>query len=885
MRLEHWVYTIPLKLRSLFRRRQADQELDDELRDHVELKTAEYVSKGMKPEEARWRALLEMGGIEKRKEECREARRVSWIQDLLQDSHFGLRMLRKNCGFTFVAVVSLALGIGANALVFSVANALLLRPLAVENPNQLVFVENQKFPAQSFPNYIDLRDRNQTFSGLVGYRISPMELETENGPRRIWGYLATGNYFEVLGVKPVLGRFFHPSDDLHPGASPYVVLSYNSWRSEFGGDSEIVGKAIRINRLPYTVLGVAPPDFQGTERWYRPEVWIPMMMEPQIEVGNPWLGNRNTWNVWVIGRLKPNVSPAQAEANLNTIGAELARQYPLVDAGLEFKLAKPGLVGDLIGSPAKAFTLGVLGLAALVLLAACTNLASLLTARTTDRQRELAVRLAIGAGRGRIVRQVLTETLILSAIGGLAGYGLAVLLARALSHWRAPMDFPVQFNVNPDWRVVMYASIVSVIAGGLFGCVPAWRASKTDANSMLKGAATNVGLGRLALRDGLVVLQVALCFVLVSACLLSLQGLQRALRMNLGFEPQDVSVVAFDLGLAGYSNEQGRAFQQRALAAVQNLPGVSSAAYSNSLPLSLDQSSTVVFPGDKPSLGVSDGVSAIYYQISPRFFKTLGTVLLSGRDFSWRDDENSPRVGIVNRAFGQQVFHTLNPVGMRFRQGLQGSLVEIVGVVEDGRYQSLTESPQPVVFWPILQESNSTTTLEVKSRLPSSETVDEMRAAISQLDSQLPIYSAGNLDQMLGIAFFPTRAAAVVLSAFGLLAIMLAATGIHGLVAYGLSRRAHEIAIRVALGARSAHVLRTVLGRIVVLLAAGSALGFVLALAAGQVLASIVYGASSRDLRVLASVLVGTFLIGAVACWAPAHRATRVDPMVALRYE
>jgi len=885
MRPEHWLFTIPLRLRSLFRRNDADQELDEELQDHVERKSEEYVARGLAPTEARRQAMLEMGGIEKRKEECRDVRRVNWIQDLTQDSRFGLRMLRKNPGFTSVAVLSLALGIGVNALAFSVVNALLLRPLPVAHPSELAFVQGNKYPAQSFPNYIDLRDRNEAFSGLIGYRISPMDLETANGARRIWGYLATGNYFDVLGVKPVIGSFFHQSDDMQQGASPYVVLSYNAWRSEFDGDSRIVGKEIRINRLSYTVLGVAPPDFHGTERWYWPEVWIPMMMEPQIEVGSSWLNNRNTWNVWVIGRLKPNASRAQAEANLNTVGAQLARQYPLVDAGLQFRLVEPGLVGDVIGGPAKAFTLGLFGLAGLVLIVACTNLASLLTARTTDRQRELAVRLAIGAGRGRIVRQVLTETLMLSAIGGLAGYGLSVLLARALSHWRAPMDFPVQFNVNPDWRVFLFALVASVIAGGLFGCLPAWRASKTDANSMLKGPTTTAGLRRLALRDGVVVLQVALCFVLVSGCLLSLQGLRRALQMNLGFEPQHVSVVAFDLGLAGYSDQQGRAFQERALRAINNLPGVNSASYSNSLPLSLDQSTTMAFPSDKPDLRVSDYVGAIYYQISPNFFQTLGTKVLMGRDFTWRDDVNSPRVAIVNRAFGQQVLHTSNPVGRRFWNGFHGTLVEIVGVVENGKYQSLTESPEPVVFWPTLQAYNSTTTLEVKSVLPSSEMVNDMRRTISQLDPQLPVYGAGNLDQMLGLAFFPIRAAAIALSAFGLLAIMLAATGIHGLVAYAVSRRIHEIGIRVALGARPTQVLRTVLGRTALLLAIGSALGLVLALAAGQVLASIVYGASSRDPAVLASALVGTAVIGAMASWMPARRAMRVDPMVALRYE
>src|ERR1700746_2164466 len=355
---------------------------------------------------------------------------------LLQDIRYAVRMLLKTPGFTVVAVLTLALGIGANTAVFSVVNALVLRPLPVEKPNELVFLENARYgPGQSFPNYQDLRDGNHTIAGLVGYRLAPMEIATDSGPQRIWGYLATGNYFHVLGVHAILGRFFNQSEDLHPGGSHYAVLSYGTWRSRFGADRAIVGKTIRLNRLPYTVLGVAPPDFHGTELFYWPEVWVPMMMEPRIE-SYTWLDDRNTWNTWVVGRLKPRVSSAQAEADLNAVAAEMARQFPDVNDDLHFKLTKPGLIGDMVGTPAKAFALGVLVLAALVLLAACTNLASMFTARATDRLRELAVRLAIGAGRGRVVRQVLTETLLLSLAGGGAGYLLAAFLSQALSRWR-----------------------------------------------------------------------------------------------------------------------------------------------------------------------------------------------------------------------------------------------------------------------------------------------------------------------------------------------------------------------------------------------------------------------------------------------------------------
>jgi predicted permease len=804
---------------------------------------------------------------------------------LLQDLRFAVRMLAKNPSFTLIAVLTLALGIGANTVVFSVLNALVLRPLAVERPNELAFLESQNGPSQSFPNYKDLRDRNRTFAGLIGYRIAPVELETHDRADRIWGYLATGNYFDVLGVRPALGRFFQQSDDLHPGESAYAVLSYNSWQTRFGGDPAIIGKTIRINRRPFTVLGVAPSDFHGTELFYWPDVWVPMMMEPQIEVGNAWLDNRMTWNTWVVGRLKPGVTPAQAEADLNTIAAELIRQYPSENDRLHFRLSKPGLIGDLVGAPARAFTFGVLLLATLVLLAACTNLASMLTARATDRQREFAIRLAIGADRGRVLRQLLTETLMLALAGGGAGLLLAMFLTAAMSHWRAPMDFPFQYDVNPDWRVFLFVFAGSLVAGGLFGSAPAWRASKSEPNLVLRGASTTWGRGRLAFRDVLVVVQVALCFVLVSASLLSLRGLQQALKMNLGFAPQHVSVAAFELGLAGYSEDRGRAFQQQALQVIQHLPGVQSAAYSNSLPLSIDQSHTGVFPDGKGDPRPSDRIPVAYYQVSPDFFATLGTKLQGGREFTWHDDKNAPQVAIVNAAFAKRVLHPGNPVGQRFRGGRTWPFTEVIGVVEDGKYETLTESQQPVVFWSILQSYNSTTTLEVRSSIPSTQMVGEVRRAIARLDPALPLYGVGPLEEMLGVAFLPTQAAAIALGFFGVLAIVLAATGIHGLAAYAVSRRTREIGVRMALGARPVQVVRLVLAKTALLLVLGSVVGLTLAVATGQVIASVVYGAQPRDPLVMLAVWGSIALIALSAAWSPARRATRVDPLVALRYE
>jgi predicted permease len=809
-----------------------------------------------------------------------------WGEQFKRDVAYALRLLVRNPGFTMVAVLSLALGIGANAFVFSVVNALVFQPLPVDHPERLVFLETKEgHPSHSFPNYRDIRDRNQTFTGLAGYRISPMEMESHSGPERIWGYLATGNYFDVLGVRPWMGRFFHQEDDLSPGASPYAVLSYGCWRQRFGSDPGIVGKTIRINRQPYTVLGVSPAAFHGTELFYWPDVWVPMMMQAQVEVGNPWLEDRSRINTWIIGRLKPGVTTTQARENLNAIAADLSRQYPLADEGLQFKLGRPGLIGDTLGGPAKAFAIGVLFLAALVLLTACANLASLLTARGADRRREIAIRLSMGATRGRLVRQILTETTVLSMVGGVAGYGLAVVLSRTLSSWHLPIDFPVLLNVNPDLRVLFFAFVVSVCAGVVFGSAPASQASKTNAYAVLKGEPMGWRHGRLPLRDALVVLQVALCFVLVSGCLLALRGLQRSVTMNLGFQPKGVVVVGFQLGLAGYSEEQGRNFQRHASEVIGQLPGVRSIAYSNSMPLSIDQSNNTIYPESQPNIPLLELKRANVYEISPEFFETMGIERLLGRDLTWHDDPTSPPVAIVNRTFGKQILHTENPIGKRFRYGPNRPLIEIVGVVEDGKYESLAESPRPAVFEPILQSYNSETVLIVKSFVPDTQMLTQMRQAMLQLDPHLPLYGAGSLEQELGFAFFPSWAAAIALSAFGLLAIVLAATGIHGVVSYAVARRVREIGIRMAIGARPPQVIRLVLGRITVLLVTGSLVGLGLSLAAGQVLASIVYGTSPRDPQVLAAVCITIGVLGLIASWGPTRRALRIDPMVALRHE
>jgi predicted permease len=658
------------------------------------------------------------------------------------------------------------------------------------------------------------------------------------------------------------------------------VVSYACWRNRFGADPQIVGRTIRLNGLAYTVLGVASERFQGTELFYWPEVWVPMSMQPQIE-NFPWLDERAAGNATVIGRRKDGLTDKEAEARLEPVATALAKEHPRWNEGLRFKLTRPGLMGDVGRRPIAAFTAGVLLLAGLVLLAASVNVASLLAARTTDRHKELAVRMSLGAGRGRIAGQLITESLALACGGGLAAWGLAVLLLRLLSQWRAPLDFPVRFNVDPDWRVFSFTCIVSILSAVLFGVAPARRAWRADPNSTLKGIPADPRR-KWALRDLLLPVQVTLCCLLVMSSLVALRGMQRAFEIPLGFEPQGVAVVGFDLGLSRYDKARGRVFQREALDALTQIPGVTMAAFANSVPLSIDQSSNVVAPEEATDFRHSARVNASVYEVSPGYFRAMGTRLSSGREFSWQDDEKAPPVAIVNETLARKLFGRADVVGRRLRGG---GLTEVIGVVQDGKYVSLTESARPTLFRAATQVYNATTVLVARTSAPEAQTAADMRRVLASRDAALAVYGVGSLNQLLGFAFFPTRAAMTALSVFGILAIMLAATGIYGIAAYAVSRRRREIGIRLAIGAQPREILRVVLGRTSALLLIGSIAGFVLGLSAGPLLASIVYQASPNDPVVMVSVVLAMASVGLLAAAGPARRALRIDPVHALRQD
>jgi len=539
------------RLGFLRRGRQFDADIEEELRFHAAMKAAAYRAEGADSQEAHYAAIRRLGNPTALKERSRDMWGWGWLEAFAQDTRYAFRVLRKSPAFTLIAVLSLALGIGANTVVFSVLNALVLKALPIADAARVYFVNNSGGPSQSFPNYRDIRDRNVVFESLFAYRVAMMSLDDDRGAHRVWGYLVTGNYFESLGIKPVLGRFFTLAEDMHPNASPYAVISYACWQNRFGGDPRIAGKDIRINGHPYTVLGVAPRAFHGTEIFYWSEIWVPMMMQPQIE-GHSWLDVRNTFDAWVAGRLKPGVTVRKAEANLGVIAAQLARDYR-ENEGMRLTLGVPGMMGSAGREPTRAFAGGVMLLAALVLLAACANLASLLAARMADRSRDLAIRVSIGAGSGRIVRQLLTESVWIAVLGGAAGCALAVALLRLLSQWHAPLDFPVQFDVTPDWRVFLFACPAALATGILFGMGSARHAWNADPALHLKGSATPRSGRRWAARDVLLPVQIALCCVLVTASLVAVRGLALSFQTPLGFRPDGAAVIGYDVGLAGYN--------------------------------------------------------------------------------------------------------------------------------------------------------------------------------------------------------------------------------------------------------------------------------------------------------------------------------------------
>jgi len=872
---------------NLATRRAQDERLREEIEEHIALQTAENLRAGLSPVEARRQAMLKFGGVEAMKQDYRAERGLLFIENLMRDVRFALRMLRKSPGFTAVAVVTLAMAIGANAVVFGVLNALILRPLNVPQADSLYQLMRGKDKAgnHSFPDYRDLRDRNHTFDDLVAYGATVAGLDTGANPSSAWVLLVTGNYFDGLRLQPYLGRLFHPADERGANSAPYIVLTHTYWHTHFHDDPGVVGRVVQVNKHPFTIVGVAPAEFHGTLVFFSPDFFVPIVNQEQLMEENDLNERGKRWVFSVMGHLKTGVTPAQAIADLNSIGADLEKTYPKDDNDLSFTLARPSLYGDYLGRPMRAFLTGLMLLAGLILLAACTNLGSLFAARAADRSREVALRLALGASRLRILRQVFTEAMLISLIGGAVGILGSVVLLRALSRWQPFTRYPIHLSVNPDANVYGVALLLALASGFLFGAVPVRQVLRTDPYEIVKsGSLGRVGR-RITVRDLLLGVQIAICAVLVTSSMVAVRGLVRSLHSNFGFEPQNAILADTDLSMAGYRGDQVPAMQRRMLDAVEAIPGVESVGLVNPAPLYAGSVSDRVFTDNTADLRPANAAAQVLlYKISPEYFHAAGTVLLSGRSYTWHDDKDAPRVAVVNAEFARKIFGSVTgAMGGYYKIG-DGTRIEVVGIAEQGKYHSLTEDPQPAMFLPFLQSPSSETWMVVRSSRDLQQLGPAIRNTLRDLDSGLPVYIQ-TWTKELDHPLFAPRMATLSLGVLGMMGAMLSIIGVFGMAAYSVSKRLKELGIRMALGAQRKEVLLAVLGRALKLLAFGSAAGLLLGVLASRVLAFIVYQATPRDPLVFAGVVVAMALLGLLATWIPAQRALSIDPMKLLREE
>jgi predicted permease len=872
-------------LRNLFLSRRVEADLDQEVHSHLEMLIAENIRAGMPPHEAQRAARIELGGVEQVKEQVRDSRTGAFLDSLLQDFRFALRQLRRSPGFALTAVLILALGIAANVIVFGVLQALVLRQLDVPHADQVMTLQPKDGgPFVSNPEMRDVRDDNTVFSAVAAYEFQDFGLEANGVTRPVWGCAVSGQYFEVVGIKPFLGRLLGRDDDDHPGASDAAVISWSAWQSDFGGDPNVVGTMVRINKHPYTIVGVTQEGFHGTEKIAQLDIFVPMANEASLD-GFSWLESRSYRNLFSVVRMKDGVTMPQVQAELNTITARIARQYPKEEEGLALKVARPGMIGDFIGGPARGFLAGVMGLAGIVLLAACANLGSLFAARTADRAREIAIRMAIGSSRWRVLRQLLVEAFVISILGGACACGLAWMALTGLAGWHPPTRYPLNLLfAMPQPSLILMAFLISVLAGVVFGLMPLRQIFKTDPNEAIKSGGSQTSAGRRwALRDVLLAAQIALCCVTVTAAFVSLRGLGKALTMDLGFNPKNALLTQFDLSQAAYTGDAADHFQRQLLERTSQIPGVEAAGYANTTPLSGDASVAAVFSQQSADFRPSNKAFEIYYyDVSPGYLAASGTPLLAGRDVSFTDTVKTPPVAIVNQEFARRLFHSEHAVGRYFKNG-DGVSIQIAGIVADGKYFTTSEDQEPAAFFPISQKANTSTALIVRTRRDTADMVAAIRGVILDLDRAVPIRELGPWNNQLALSFFPIQVATVALGIFGAFGLLLSIAGTFGLASYTVSKRLRELSIRVALGAQTKQILSAALGRMLILLASGSVVGMLLGMAASRLLSAIVYQASVQDPFVLAAVAFTTVLTGALSVAGPVRRVLHADPATLLR--
>jgi putative ABC transport system permease protein len=885
---ERWISKLRLRVRSLLRRGRLDRELEDELRFHVDRQIAANLAAGMTPEQARSAALREFGGVEQVREECTDMRNVSWLQDFAQDVRYAFRLLLKSPGFTAIVVLTLALAIGANTAIFSVVYSVLLEPLPYRNPSQLV-VLNETNPkvgtvSVSYPNFLDWRAQSRSFSQMADVNQVGFNLAGITQPESISGYAVSPNFLPMLGVHPHLGRDFEPSEE-KTGSAPVVLLSYSLWQSHFGADPSAVGRTITLDGKSFTIIGVLPANFRSFDKTDVIEpigVWATSHKDEIIERGD-------RGDSVVMGRLSPGVTLAQARADMDRIAAQLAKEYPLSndECGVKLQAIRDVFVGDL-----RRAILVLFGAVLFVLLIACANVANLFLVRGAARTKEIALRIAFGASRGRIARQMLAESFVLAVLGGVLGLGLAVGGIRGMSQLIST-DMLSGATISLNRMVLLFAGGVVVLAAFVFGLAPAMRAAKPDVQSELKegGRTASAGTQQNKLRVVLATAEIALALILMAGAGLMMRSLYRLLSVNPGFRTDRVLTMEMDLRTQQYSTDPAiRNFWQQLLDRSRALPGIGGAALGTVVPFTGNHNRTDVTIEGMPMPRPGSWPHPDVHIVSPGYVSTLGIPLLRGRTFTDADNENALLVGMINAKLARELFAHEDPIGKRFMFGHPSSKeppkwITIVGVLNDTKLYGLANPSRLEVYVPFRQNASGDMTLLVRSGVDPAALISSIRGVVASIDKDQPIFAISTMEELRSSSVSTRRVTLILLGAFSGLALVLATIGIYGVISYSVAQRTHEIGIRMALGARNATVLGMVLGQGGRIALLGIGIGIAGALGLTQLMSSLLFSVSAYDPLTFAGVAIVLVLVALAACYVPARRAMRVDPIVALRHE
>ncbi len=878
------------RLAALFRHRHLEDDLDAELRSHMEMAIELNLQKGMSAEDARREALRSFGGVEQTKEIYRDQRGLPMIETALQDLRFGLRMLRRSPGFSILAILCLTLGIGANAAVFSWIEGILFRPYpAVTHQERLLALTGTARGESgstniSWPDFLDLQRSCTLFDAIIVNKIMGTTLSTGDRAERTIGSIVSANYFDALGVHPILGRGFEPGEDSGRNAHPVTVISYQLWKGRFNGDPQIIGKMQRLNGAPHTIVGVAPEGFYGTFVGWGMQFWVPASMEEIFEAGGYKLEDRGARWIEAYVRLKSGVTLEQAQQEISAVAKRLEADYPDTNRGRGVNLwplwqTPFNNAGTLL--PTLEIMLAVV---VFVLLIACANVGNLLLVRSFARRHEMTVRLALGAGRSRLLKQLLTEGLILAAFGAAGG----ILVAHWCRH-ALVLLFPARAGVamylpgEIDWRVLALSAGVCLIATLLLGLVPAIQTGKIDLASALKAESAGVvgGRGRAWVRSGLVVVQVSLSFVLLVGAGLLMQSLQRIRTAGPGFSTRGVLVTAVDLVSAGYDAQRAKNFQDELMNRAKALPGVESAAFARVTPLGYGSFSSTPVSVDGYQPPPEEQPAVQYNEVGPDYFATMGIPLVSGREFTRADDEKAAIVAVVNETMAAQYWRGRNPIGERVQ--VKGRWVQVVGVAKDSKYQSIREVPQPFFYVPLRQNFSVRAALNIRTPLSPEIMAAALAREVRTLDANLAPYEVITLQEQVDRSTSPQQVAVTLVGILGSVALLLAAIGLYGVMSYAVSQSTRELGLRMALGADASNLLRLVMWRGLALTAGGAVLGATVALGLTRLLGRLLYKVSPRDPRAFGSAFVVMAIAALAACFLPAWRATRTDPARALR--